>query len=387
MHVQRISGLLLLPAVFALSGCGYVHLGRPPAPVITTIIADAKLHEENATLHREKSLLQQELALTRAQGEALRSALQNRAADGDTSQRLVDQLNRTTRELAALRTSYAQLQLDKSQSVASADPIHLKTKLGATEEQLAAALRNYTQLQQEIARLRGEVVRVRTENLALGEQVKVATARNERAQAAIEQLNRDLLAQKYARLRAEQDAETLRTALHANGPAASPLAQQRTGAAADARSLVPDNGNEGPVAPPFTNAAKRTVVIDPNARVRINLDAAAPSARAVATPASPPSAAPNAPVDLPASAAASASEAAPTTSAITTPTTAATSVAAAPASRPAARMHTVDGGDTLARISTRYYGTAGRWSVIVAANRDVLGDSNTLVIGRTLRIP
>jgi nucleoid-associated protein YgaU len=53
----------------------------------------------------------------------------------------------------------------------------------------------------------------------------------------------------------------------------------------------------------------------------------------------------------------------------------------------ATRFHVVSGGDTLAKISTQYYGTPGRWGDILAANRDVLGEGNNLVVGRTLRIP
>jgi len=53
----------------------------------------------------------------------------------------------------------------------------------------------------------------------------------------------------------------------------------------------------------------------------------------------------------------------------------------------ASRVHTVTGGDTLAKISALYYGTPARWSDILAANRDELGETNNLVVGRTLRIP
>jgi nucleoid-associated protein YgaU len=53
----------------------------------------------------------------------------------------------------------------------------------------------------------------------------------------------------------------------------------------------------------------------------------------------------------------------------------------------ATRFHTVGSGDTLAKISAQYYGTPSRWSDILAANRDILGRENNLVIGRTLRIP
>ena len=51
------------------------------------------------------------------------------------------------------------------------------------------------------------------------------------------------------------------------------------------------------------------------------------------------------------------------------------------------RYHIVTGGDTLAKISSQYYGTTARWADILAANRDILGENNNLVVGRTLRIP
>jgi nucleoid-associated protein YgaU len=60
-----------------------------------------------------------------------------------------------------------------------------------------------------------------------------------------------------------------------------------------------------------------------------------------------------------------------------------------PGSSPASqgRVHVVAGGDTLSKISQQYYGTPTRWGDILAANRDILGENNNLVIGRTLRIP
>ncbi len=52
-----------------------------------------------------------------------------------------------------------------------------------------------------------------------------------------------------------------------------------------------------------------------------------------------------------------------------------------------ARIHTVAEGDSLSRISMRYYGTANRWQEIYNANRDVLQASSTLRVGMQLRIP
>jgi len=62
-------------------------------------------------------------------------------------------------------------------------------------------------------------------------------------------------------------------------------------------------------------------------------------------------------------------------------------LAAAPAAPPPARWHVVAEGDSLTRISTRYYGTPSRWQEIYDANRDVLAGESAPVVGQRLRIP
>ncbi|MDB6094285.1 MAG: Peptidoglycan-binding LysM [Verrucomicrobia bacterium] len=84
-----------------------------------------------------------------------------------------------------------------------------------------------------------------------------------------------------------------------------------------------------------------------------------------------------------------------TMSSPTYPGTPAAAIATAPAAAPVAatpaasvaRTHVIAEGDTLAKISRQYYGTPNRWSEILSANRDVLHDEKSLVIGRTLKIP
>ncbi len=251
MRPRRFTSFLAPLALLVLSGCGYVHVGKLPVPV-TTVLGDDKLLKENSDLRTEKKILQQELALTRAQGEALRSAIENRAADGDTSRRLTDKLNETSRDLAALRASYAQLQTQRATAASGAnagttEAAELRSKLAGTEEKLAASLRNYTQLQEEITGLRTEVAKTRTENFALTEQVKVVTAKNAEVQLALAQLNFELLVQKETRTRAEQDALTLRTQLDSTNGRLSALAQQRTAPAAEARALAPADVDSTPL--------------------------------------------------------------------------------------------------------------------------------------------
>jgi chromosome segregation ATPase len=62
-------------------------------------------------------------------------------------------------------------------------------------------------------------------------------------------------------------------------------------------------------------------------------------------------------------------------------------VAASPIPPATGRMHTVVAGDTLAKISQRYYGTVSNWQPIYNANRELLGPNGSLKVGTELRIP
>ncbi|MEO6589131.1 MAG: LysM peptidoglycan-binding domain-containing protein [Pyrinomonadaceae bacterium] len=51
------------------------------------------------------------------------------------------------------------------------------------------------------------------------------------------------------------------------------------------------------------------------------------------------------------------------------------------------RTYTVQPGDTLSKISIRYYGTSRRYMEIYDANRDVLSSPTSVKVGQVLRIP
>lgn len=72
---------------------------------------------------------------------------------------------------------------------------------------------------------------------------------------------------------------------------------------------------------------------------------------------------------------------------VPTPTPAAAATQPPASKTEAKRTHVVVAGDTLVKISQKYYGTPNRWSDILAANRDVLRDEKSLIIGRTLTLP
>lgn len=52
-----------------------------------------------------------------------------------------------------------------------------------------------------------------------------------------------------------------------------------------------------------------------------------------------------------------------------------------------AQSYTVQGGDTLSKISRQFYGDAGRYMKIFEANRDQLNDPDRIKVGQVLKIP
>ena len=59
----------------------------------------------------------------------------------------------------------------------------------------------------------------------------------------------------------------------------------------------------------------------------------------------------------------------------------------AQAAEPPAQFHTVASGDTLSKISAKYYGNANEYNRIFEANKPMLSDPNKIYPGQVLRIP
>lgn len=340
--MRSLRSVLALAPLLALSGCGYIHFGR--LPETATALGDSSLSVAYSNLTTEHKMLQQELVLAHKEGAALRAALENRSTGGAASSDLANRLTETTRELATLRASYAKLQAARADqpAAAPADPA-LQAKLSGLEEQLASSLRGYTQLQEENARLRTEVAATRAENTTLTAQVKTVAAQNEQAQAALAQLNTELLAQKDARARAEQQT----AAAHAQLTAVL------------ARPEHVEGAQSSTAAPTLANARESSA--DSAATLRI---AKAP------------------PSDAPATAELRTNperlRAASETNRADVPAT---------ADAPAPRIHVVKAGDTLESIAKKYYGTPERWRLLYSANNALLSGGRPLKPGMELEIP
>jgi chromosome segregation ATPase len=321
-----LRALLALALLSTLTGCGFVHFGRLPEAAST----DTALNTAYSNLSTEHKILKQELVLTRKEGEALRAALENRTDRTDPSPDLVARLNETTRELAALRASYAKLSETKSAAAPSAAPdAATAARARDLEEKLAVSLRNYTQLQEENARLRTEVDRTRAENTTLTAQVRTVTAQNAQAQEALAQLNTALLAQKEARARAEQQAAATAAQLTAvmarSNTAPATLAEARDTSARPTTAIAVPGGTGA-------TAELRTTP----ARVSSTAEQAAAPATASDEP---------------------------------------------------VRIHVVQATDTLEKIAQKYYGDPARWRTIYFANNAQLSGGRPLKPGMQLEVP
>jgi nucleoid-associated protein YgaU len=349
MRSRRVAPLaiLALPLLTLAAGCHYIHFGRPER-----FKTDAKLLAENSDLRTQRKMLQEELAIARREGEVLRAAIDRPVAPNAAADELAAKLKATTRELGELRASYARLQAERERlpatpapdtsagRVAAAEQLaELRGRLGETEDRLADALRNFTQLQAENQQLRSSVAQTKADNVALAQKLDQMTAQNTEARSALAQLNTEFLAQKEARAQAEQAAEALRTQLHAMAAAARTettpsLASARESAAAGAREI---------------EATLQTAAV---------------------TPASPP----NAMLSVsPGKLRATAESSAP--------------VASAPAPAPAARTYVVQEGDTLEKISQKVYGRPDQWNLLLGANTELLSNGRPLAPGTELQVP
>ncbi len=107
------------------------------------------------------------------------------------------------------------------------------------DDKIAASLKSYSALKQELAGFLAEIERGRAENAAASAKLKDAVNRSDDARAAISRLESDLRAEKRARAEAEQAAaklqEQLRTIARALSSAGLSVEKLAAGAESGAR--------------------------------------------------------------------------------------------------------------------------------------------------------
>jgi chromosome segregation ATPase len=336
------------------------------------------------TAKAEAARLQAEVATLTRQGDAARkdlTAAQTAAASrtGENARQLAElnvQLQQAKQELAELRTQNQSLQeagrRSERQGKESTETAHQLAKAQTAIEQLkhenADLQAERTALTARLAQAASAAAATTVATVASpGSADEVARLKNElaRTEAKVEMTVRGfaLAQQENERLKAQLE-QAGPSAPQAHNAAATPaIAQQDlAGVRADADKTAAEAASLRESLRQLQNS--NASLAAENARLK--------TAMAVAGG------------NLPAGSRAQPGRPAAVTAAITPP---AAPVASALPPAPAPRMHRIVSGDTLTRISSRYYGTPSRWQEIYNANRDKLSSADALPVDVELKIP
>jgi chromosome segregation ATPase len=140
------------------------------------------------------------------------SARESTTTSGENAN-LVTQLNDASRELATLRAANARLRAERDRPVAAPRASEPATRADPVDEKIAASLKSYATLKQELTSFLTEIERGRAENAAASAKLKDAVSRSDDARAAVARLEAELRAEKRARADAEQTAAKLQEQL------------------------------------------------------------------------------------------------------------------------------------------------------------------------------
>lgn len=177
-------------------------------------------------------------AASEPRAEAVRSTASASARETSGSESaLVAQLNEAARELATLRAANARLRAEKDRPApaGSARASEPAGRADPVDDKIAASLKSYGALKQELAGFLAEIERGRAENAAASAKLKDAVNRSDDARAAVARLESDLRAEKRARAEAEQAANKLQEQLRtiARALAAAGLSVDKLAAGAE----------------------------------------------------------------------------------------------------------------------------------------------------------
>jgi len=321
----------------------------PPAPADTAL---AKLTAERDQLVASLNATTTELAALRARQatpagdtEKLRSdlaSITNELNEAQAAARTLAAKNQQMEDVASERgRALAAAQAELAAKTAAAPPApavagdasteEAKKQLAEIEAKLATSLHSYSMLQQELDQTHEAAAK--TETKLAASQAEAAALRTQ-----VDALNpngKEMVLLRQASINVATEAVELRDQLRQAQGSVAQLAEEN----AQLRTRVALLGP--PPAPMLASPARHAPAPPPAAAVK-------------SAPAQPP------------------------------PQSSAAKPDAAP---PAARQHVVVEGDTLSKISRRYYGTSDRWPEILEANRAILRDARNLPVGASLRIP
>ena len=180
--------------------------------------ASSTVATEQRSSWRENRNAENRAAANDSRSDSARSSSNSGASNRDSTATgdnasLVSQLNEAARELATLRVANARLKAERERPAAATRPAETAPRLDPAEQKIAASLKSYAALKQELASFLAEIDRGRAENAAASAKLKDAVSRSDEARAAVTKFEAELRAEKRARAEAEQTAAKLQEQL------------------------------------------------------------------------------------------------------------------------------------------------------------------------------
>jgi nucleoid-associated protein YgaU len=213
MRDFRLSLALGLVAAFSLPGCANLPAGAsaPSQRSSDTMVKEGSTATAESEKTTEPAAGKAEAVAASADSEPAVSPAVAHEPNATPTERLVEQLNDATRELATLRASNAKFRASAAKPpapvvVREPDPADVK---------LTASFRSYAQFKQELTGFFADLDKLRSENAAMSAELKDATASSKEARAALAKLEGELQSEKDAHGQAEQTVTKLREQLRA----------------------------------------------------------------------------------------------------------------------------------------------------------------------------
>ena len=219
MRFAHLTPILPLAAVLSLAGCAAFGDGDSSASSSSSPSSSSASTSSSSAPERRTSSADS----SRDDKSSGASSRDNRSPSGSDAGKgdLVTQLNEATRELATLRAANAKLRAEKNSAAApapassSASSSSSASKSTPADDKLNQTLRSYPQFRQELTAIVADIEKLRSDNATLSSQLKDASTKAQQASAAAAKFEKDLAAERAARVDAEKTIASLREQLRA----------------------------------------------------------------------------------------------------------------------------------------------------------------------------
>jgi chromosome segregation ATPase len=220
MRLAHLTPIIPLAALLTLAGCSTFSSDSDSSSSSNSGSSSSSAStstSSNSSSERRASDSSRDDKSTSPSSRDSRSASTTTGGDAGKGD-LVAQLNEASRELASLRAANAKLRAEKSSAPAPAPTMSSSSSASRStpaDDRLNQTLRSYSQFRQELTGIIADIEKLRSDNATLSSQLKEASTKAQQASSAAAKLEKELTAERDARVDAEKTIASLREQLRA----------------------------------------------------------------------------------------------------------------------------------------------------------------------------